>query len=130
MLEVTLWSSPPRHPEVEVFQAAALGGEERFYCKSCIKHFRNTVVFFPSLSFPFPVFLELIKPHQTKKFFYGQYRNTFGNDCAFYKDGSTFYIELPSKGFFLRQTSLVSDHTKADHRDRLGAAFNQVHLAS
>lgn len=93
-----------------------------------MKHFRNTAIYFSFLSFPSPFFLKLTKPHQTKSFSVGNI--VFSNNCAFYKDGFTFYIELPSKGFFFRQTCLMSDHTEADLRGRLGAAFNQVHLAS
>lgn len=42
-----------------------------FYCKSCMKHFRNTAGFFPFLSFPFIFLLELIKPQQTESFSIG-----------------------------------------------------------
>lgn len=57
-----------RHHDVEIFQAAIFGVEERAYCKSCMKHFKNTAIFFPFFPSPF----SLSSLHHAK-LNYGQY---------------------------------------------------------
>lgn len=60
-------------------------------------------------------------------FFCGQYCNTFSKNRAFYKDGFTFYIELPRKGFSSGRRPWCQ---MTWEQITVTGWVNQVHLAS